>query len=235
MKRDRLVLLAIVAAVIVVAAVQHALTVDLLLAVAVLVPSVILHEIAHGVVANYFGDSTAKRQGRLTLNPLAHLDPFGSLILPGVLALLGMPPIGYAKPVPVDVSQLRNRRNAVLIVSLAGPATNLVISIACGIALRETLPQLASSAGGIGIGFTALFYGGVVNLLLTVFNLIPIPPLDGSAILERLLPQHAWHSFLRVRTYMIVVVVFVAVLAPGVLQSIYSPFESLWLHVFAGA
>ncbi len=235
MRRDRLVILAIAAVILIAALIGHALTLNLLLAIAVLVPSVILHEISHGIVANHFGDPTAKERGRLTLNPLVHLDPFGSLILPSLLALLGMPPIGYAKPVPVDVTRLRNRRNTVVIVALAGPATNLLISIASGIALRGFLSQLLTTNGSIGAGFMALFYAGVVNLLLAVFNLIPIPPLDGSAILERLLPHAAWSSYLRFRTYFIVVIVLVAVLAPGVLQAIYSPFESLWLRIFTGA
>ena len=103
---------------------------------AVLVPSVILHEVSHGVVANHFGDDTAKRAGRLTLNPLAHIDPFGTVILPIILSLSGFGAFGYAKPVPVTVSRLRNPRQHSLYVSLVGPAVNIALALAAAVALR---------------------------------------------------------------------------------------------------
>src|SRR5437762_6215828 len=103
-----------------------------------LVAAVILHEISHGAVALAFGDDTAKRAGRLTLNPLAHVDPFGTVILPALLIFAGVPAFGYAKPVPVDLRKLRNPRQQGLLVSLAGPATNIALAVAGALALRAT-------------------------------------------------------------------------------------------------
>ena len=149
-----------------------------------IVPSIVLHEVSHGWVANYFGDPTAKQQGRLTLNPLKHIDPFGTVLLPALLIFSGLPMFGYAKPVPVNVSRLRNPRKQSLYVSIAGPLVNIFLSgvgfAICEYALHNTQSQLTFNIGE---------YLGLVNITLAAFNLIPIPPLDGSAILERFIPQ----------------------------------------------
>src|SRR5262249_37495801 len=150
-----------------------------LLFLVMLAPSVILHEVSHGVVALWFGDDTAKRAGRLTLNPLRHVDPFGTLILPAILLLAGLVPFGYPKPVPVNVTRLRRPRDHSLLVSLAGPATNLVLCVIATVIWRAFHPE--GTAGELVI---AAVYG---NLLLAMFNMLPLPPLDGSAIVERLL------------------------------------------------
>ena len=114
-----------------------------------IVPSIILHEVSHGWVANYFGDSTAKDNGRLTLNPLAHVDPFGTVLLPALMVFSGLPAFGYAKPVPVNVSRLRNPRTQSLYVSLAGPFVNIVLSaiglLLCWIAVHHTQSLLMLS------------------------------------------------------------------------------------------
>lgn len=160
------------------------------------VVAVCFHEAAHGYVANFFGDPTAKRAGRLTLNPIRHIDPFGTVVLPLILIIAGLPVFGYAKPVPVNVSRLRNPRNHSVLVSLAGPGLNLAFA-AMSIAICRlsgatfdpfsgTIMASGSSSLNIAQAF-GLF--GLVNVLLAAFNLLPFPPLDGSAIVERLVPQ----------------------------------------------
>ena len=159
-----------------------------------LVPSVILHEVSHGWVANYFGDPTAKQQHRLTLNPLAHVDLFGTIIMPIILLWSGLPAFGYAKPVPVNIGRLRNPRAQALWVALAGPAVNVVLS-ALGAAICEYAIHVSRSYDTFQFGE----YLGLVNLVLAVFNLIPIPPLDGSAIIERFLPRRSLARYYRLR------------------------------------
>ncbi len=168
----------------------------------VLIPSIILHEISHGVVALAFGDDTAKRAGRLTLNPAKHVDPVGTILVPAVLSLSGLGAYGWAKPVPVNPNQLRSPRNHTVIVSLIGPFTNfalaallgLVFALTTPVAIREELHQIYAA------GFSAfppsllgqiLFIGGFANIVLGVFNLIPCPPLDGAAVLERFIPARS--------------------------------------------
>jgi Zn-dependent protease len=175
--------------------------------IAVVVPSVILHEVSHGAVANHFGDDTAKRAGRLTLNPIAHVDPFGTLLLPLLLSLSGVGAFGYAKPVPVNVRRLRNPRQHSLYVSLAGPATNFLLALVAIVALRAWYPDEARFAAVFGapdllpVVPRALFWFGFVNVLLGVFNLLPIPPLDGSALIERVLPTSWWPNWLKFRQW----------------------------------
>jgi Zn-dependent protease len=159
-----------------------------------LVPSVTFHEVAHGYVANYFGDSTAKDQHRLSLNPLRHVDLFGTILLPALLIISGLPAFGYAKPVPVNISRLRNPRKQEIWVALAGPAVNIVFS-ALGFALCEYAIHVSKSYNQLII-FAAL---GLVNLVLAVFNLLPIPPLDGSAVISRFLPTRSLPSYYRFR------------------------------------
>jgi Zn-dependent protease len=154
-----------------------------------IVPSIILHEISHGYVANLFGDPTAKNAHRLTLNPLRHVDPFGTVLLPFLLIATGLPAFGWAKPVPVNVSRLRRPRSQSLYVSLAGPATNIVLSALAFVYVRYEIHHvdIYSLINGNSF-FTFMVDLGVVNLILAVFNLLPIPPLDGSAIIERFVP-----------------------------------------------
>ncbi|MCX6508358.1 MAG: site-2 protease family protein [Actinobacteria bacterium] len=158
--------------------------------------AVTCHEAAHGYVANFFGDPTAKQAGRLSINPLRHIDPFGTLLLPLLLIVAGLPVFGYAKPVPVNIGRLRKPRNHALLVSLAGPGLNLIFAMLAVVLCRLSGAAYDSPSGSI-IASSALslnvaeIFGlfGLVNVLLAVFNLLPLPPLDGSAILERLVPQ----------------------------------------------
>jgi Zn-dependent protease len=172
-----------------------------------IVPSVILHEVSHGWVANFFGDSTAKDNGRLTLNPLAHIDPFGTVLLPLMMVLAGLPAFGYAKPVPVNVSRLRNPRTQSLYVSLAGPLVNIILSGVglglCLLAVHVTQSQFTFNVGE---------YLGLANLVLAAFNLIPIPPLDGSAIIERFVPRKHLPRYYQMRARALPVVMVLVVL-----------------------
>ena len=155
-----------------------------------LLPSIILHEVSHGWVANFFGDPTAKNAKRLSLNPARHVDPFGTILLPALLIALHFPPFGYAKPVPVNTSLLRKPRQQSLYVSLAGPAVNIVLS-AVGLLLCDEsgVHFIHGVAHYNDVLFNVGVALGVSNLLLAAFNLLPIPPLDGSAIIERFVPN----------------------------------------------
>lgn len=191
---------------------------------AVLVPSIILHEVAHGAAALGFGDDTAKRAGRLSLNPLRHIDPFGTVILPAMLALAGAPAFGYAKPVPVNVRRLRNPRQHSLYVSLAGPLTNVALAVAAAGAIRLVLGRPYQES----LALDVLFYLGVGNVVLAAFNLLPIPPLDGSAVVERLLPARWWPAWLQVRRYSMLVLLLVMLNFRGVLSRVFDPALELW-------
>ena len=169
----------------------------------ILLFSVVIHEVAHGSVALYLGDQTAKAAGRLTLNPISHIDPFGSIIVPLLLALLNGPVFGWAKPVPINPYNLRYHKWGELLVALAGPVSNLAIAVIFGLAIRFIdLPS----------GLLQLFSVIVLlNLVLAIFNLIPIPPLDGSHILLTLLParwQNISESFSRYGLVLLLVIIF---------------------------
>lgn len=160
----------------------------------VLIFSVIIHEIAHGAVAYYLGDPTAKYAGRLTLNPIPHIDPFGSILIPFLLVLAGSPIIfGWAKPVPINPYNLRDQKYGQAKVALAGPAANLSIALVFGLILRFLPVSFHFSFFAF-----ALSYIVFINILLAIFNLIPIPPLDGSHILFAFLPD----SFLGLKMFL---------------------------------
>ncbi|MBX4204746.1 MAG: site-2 protease family protein [Candidatus Doudnabacteria bacterium] len=143
----------------------------------ILLFSVIFHEVAHGLVADWLGDPTARYSGRLTLNPIPHIDPFGSILLPAILYLVGSPFIfGAAKPVPVNYQNLRNFRRDMILVALAGPATNFLLAGAASLVFRF-FPGISEQ------GQALVFQIILLNLILGIFNLIPIPPLDGSKVL----------------------------------------------------
>ncbi|MCH7883448.1 site-2 protease family protein [Patescibacteria group bacterium] len=157
--------------------------IDFIFSITILIMSVVIHEVSHGYVANSLGDPTAKYAGRLTLNPLKHLDPFGSVILPTITYLLGGFIIGWARPVPYNPYNLSNQRWGPAIVGAAGPLANIFIAIVFGILIRIE-GFLPLPAGFLQIATIIVF----INLLLAFFNLIPIPPLDGSKVLFAFLP-----------------------------------------------
>ena len=149
--------------------------------------AITLHEAAHGFVAHRFGDQTAWQQGRVTLNPLKHVDPFGTLVLPGLLLLVRAPFVfGYAKPVPVNFGALRNPRRDMVWVAAAGPATNILLALAAGL-LVHLVGLLPGAAGEWCL--TNLANTITINVVLAVFNMIPLPPLDGGRVAVGLLPD----------------------------------------------
>ena len=176
----------------------------LILYIIAIVFSIILHEVAHGLVANSMGDDTARNAGRLTLNPLKHIDPIGSILLPLITWQFGFI-FGYAKPVPYDPYNLNDRKYGPMKVALAGPLSNIALAILFGVVLR-VLPQNIAATE-----FAHLLLNIVkLNIGLAVFNLVPIPPLDGHWILFALLPRafDSFKSFL-VRYSMPILIVFI--------------------------
>ena len=161
--------------------------------IVVLIASVVLHEVAHGYMANYLGDPTARLEGRLTLNPVSHIDPVGSILLPGILLFTGSPIlIGYAKPVPYNPYNLRGKYDEAL-VAFAGPATNIFLALVFALGIRffgGALDPALMEAFGIIV---------LLNIVLAIFNLIPVPPLDGSKILSTLLPYPLAQGYERFR------------------------------------
>ncbi|MDE3065631.1 MAG: site-2 protease family protein [Acidobacteriota bacterium] len=193
-----------------------------------IVPSIVLHEVSHGYVAYLCGDPTAKERHRLTLNPLAHVDLFGTILLPALLIFSGLPAFGYAKPVPVDFSRLRHPRSQSLYVSLVGPLVNIVLS-AVGFGICELALHGLRSQALLNVGL----YFGLVNLTLAAFNLLPIPPLDGSAVVERLVPTHRLHDYYRLRSralpwVMILIILDMTVFHVG--TNFLSDLQTWWLN-----
>lgn len=165
-----------------------------------IIPSIVLHEVSHGYVAYLCGDPTAKSSHRLTLNPVRHVDPFGTLLLPFLLIVSGLPPFGWAKPVPVNIGRLRKPRTQSLYVSLAGPLTNIILSGIAALYIHFAVRH--SSYASLTNGYTFFYFMvdfGIINLILAVFNLLPIPPLDGSAIIERFVPVRHLPKYYQMR------------------------------------
>lgn len=176
--------------------------------------SVTIHEVAHGYVALRMGDHTARLAGRLTLNPIKHLDFFGSLLLPLILKLTGSPIIfGYAKPVPVNFSNLRNVRKGTIYVSSAGVLANFILALLSGILFQiltryKFLWQTSFFSPFVTDLYSMLFYSVIINLILAIFNLIPIPPLDGSKILAMCLPTSLRMQYARLERYGMIIIIF---------------------------
>jgi Zn-dependent protease len=182
--------------------------------------AITLHEAAHGYVARMFGDRTAELQGRITLNPLKHIDPVGTILVPGVLLLaakFGGPQFvfGWAKPVPVNFANLRNPRRDMLWVAAAGPGANLVMAVAWALVLKALPPAMSPAAMQMAL------VGISVNLVLMALNLLPVPPLDGGRIAMSLPPRPAARAYARIEPYGLFVIV--ALLAFGVLDDAMRP------------
>ena len=186
----------------------------------ILLFSVIIHELAHGYVAYSLGDPTAKYAGRLTLNPLKHLDPFGSIILPLLLFIAGSPFLfGWAKPVPINPYNFTDKKYGEFKVSVAGPASNLCLAIIFGLILRFLPNEIIMDNPGIGIAISFIVS---INIWLAIFNLIPIPPLDGSWILFSFLPASMQNAKIFLKQYGIVILVLLILFGGSVWFSITS-------------
>ncbi len=152
----------------------------------ILIPSIIVHEVSHGLVADRLGDPTARNAGRLTLNPKPHIDPFGSILLPALLALANAPIFGWAKPVPVQPGHFENPTAHMAITAVAGPVSNIVLAT---LLARLVYPALS------GVPEEIVLWLIFINLLLAVFNMLPIPPLDGSRLLPLVLPSRGREAY----------------------------------------
>ncbi len=191
--------------------------------------AITIHEAAHGWAASKFGDDTARNQGRVTLNPIAHIDPFGTVLLPILLAIARLPLFGWAKPVIVNHLNLRNPRRDNLWISAAGPASNIMAALLflVGIVLVKTIPlSLGSLFTRFLQGVILIFYlGAHINAYFAIFNLIPVPPLDGSGVLLGLLSEEAASKYDRIRPYGFIIIIGLIYL--GVLDLIANPIKEI--------
>ncbi len=200
--------------------------------VVTLVPAIVLHELAHGIVADRFGDHTPRMMGRLTLNPVKHADPFGTLILPGLLLLpylfgRGGPVFGYAKPMPVNVSNLPNPDRKLMMIALAGPVTNILLATVGALLFRVVGFEAGPLTSFLLIWIT-------LNVLLAVFNIMPIPPLDGSKVLAMFLPPRAREVYRSWEPYGALFMLAIFFFFPQVIFGIVDPVVSGLLRLLVG-
>ena len=196
------------------------------LSLALFVPAIVVHEVAHGFVSYRLGDPTAKSRGRLSLNPLKHIDPFGTVILPLLLAATNLPVFGYAKPVPINPHYYRDYRKGMLLSGLAGPASNLVMALLAGLGFRALAAGMGVVGGSLtGAAFSAgswfamaLYMFAYINLVLMFFNLIPMPPLDGSRVLPVFLSNRGLQLYNRFEQYGVAIFFIVLMVLPRVLN-----------------
>jgi Zn-dependent protease len=179
-----------------------------------MVTAITLHEAAHGYVADKLGDPTARQLGRVSFNPLRHIDPFGSLLLPGLLALSGAPVFGWAKGVPVAARNFRRPRRDMALVAAAGPGINLVMAL---LALAALSGLVAAQVGLPWLSRNLINFA-MINLFLAALNMLPLPPLDGSKVLARFLPESLAHVFDRLERQGMWIVIGLLVLVPAVFK-----------------
>jgi Zn-dependent protease len=198
---------------------------------AVVMFAISIHEAAHGWMANFFGDPTAKNQGRVTLNPIAHIDLVGTIIFPLLLIAMGAPVFGWAKPVMVNPYNLKNPRRDNMFISASGPGANILASIS-GIILFSILKQFnIVSLVNPGIITLILFYLIIINIFLAIFNLIPIPPLDGSGIIEGLLKGEALNAYQKIKPFGFIILI--VIIYAGFLDIIARPIINLIINILA--
>lgn len=206
--------------------------VQLAIVLGVILVSMTLHEVMHGFVSYWLGDDTAKLQGRLTLNPIKHIDPFLTILLPLTLAIIGAPIFGGAKPVPFDPTKVKGEEWGVAAVALAGPLTNLFIAfILFGVAVLSGFNLVDMGYGSLYERILA--YGVFINLGFFVFNMIPLPPLDGSRVLYALAPEFVRRGMELIEQYGLIVVFAIVLLASSAIGTFMLTVITFILDVFA--
>lgn len=191
--------------------------------------AITVHEAAHGYIARYFGDTTAESLGRITLNPIKHIDPIGTILVPALLVLSGTGFLfGWAKPVPVDFSRLRNPKRDMRWVAAAGPASNFLMAIFWAVVYK-----FSAMAGDFAVPLALMGQAGIlVNVVLMVLNLLPLPPLDGGRIAVSLMPNQMAYKFAQVERYGFVILL--VLMFTGILSKIMMPFILVLLAMFGG-
>jgi Zn-dependent protease len=197
--------------------------VDILLSFAILVCSLSFHEAAHAFTADRLGDPTARMLGRLTLNPIAHIDLVGTVIFPLLAMFSGLPIIGWAKPVPVNTLNLRRPRQDFAVVALAGPVSNLILAVGAAVVLAALRGAHLAQPGAASTLLEVMVMTVLINVLLAVFNMIPIPPLDGGNVLMGLVSESAARALAWLRPYGFIILY--ALMLSGVLYTITRPIQ----------
>jgi len=192
--------------------------------------AIVLHEVAHGWVAKQLGDNTAYSLGRLTLNPIKHIDPIGTILVPILLYMTAGFAFGWAKPVPIDWRNLRHPKRDMVYVALAGPAANLLMAVFWGIVLKIASMFSPDSAFAVPLSLMATIGIGI-NIILMIFNLFPLPPLDGGRVAVGLLPPKPAYYLSRLEPYGFIIIL--VLLATGVLGYLISPVIGLVLSLIA--
>jgi Zn-dependent protease len=205
-----------------------------------LIVAIVLHEISHGWVANAFGDPTARDLGRLSPNPIRHVDPVGTVILPLVLAVSGAPVFGWARPVPVVAQRMRRPRLHMMLVALAGPGMNLLLALLAGILWALVRPKVPTADPALLFLLLNLRNFIVINLFLAVFNLLPIPPFDGGHVVEGLLPRRLARHWAKLGRFGFLLLIFLLLILPmlvpeaDVVERVVGPPVGWLIRLFLG-